>query len=667
MEIKLNKLTIENFKGVKKFVLDIAGKNATITAENGIGKTTAMDGFLWCLFGKDSSGDAKFGLRPLDGNNDPIRGLVVAIELELDIDGKTRIFRREQHENVVKKQVRGFTLKCYIDEVDYPITKFNAKIAEIVAEDSFKLLTDLDYFNDDKKFHHTKRREVLLDAAGEISTPKGFDELLAACDGREIEDYKKVLKNRIKAYTADHAQIVPRIDENQLKLDDYAENAIDVTKLEKKRHGLKNDLTALGLQRKNIIADQDARQVKIDDLNELKDSLADRERELKNDTSGVDHLIDEKAEIVAGVAGKLATLTEIEQDIKTKQTIIDGDSDALDIRMKQLDEARKAYLDKKNTPCEKVEEIDKTCPTCNQEVSTDMIEALEYNHQLEVKVRAGKRVEDLKALAKKATGLKEHVTKATSDLETLKAELLALDEGHEKANISYLDAIAYKNQRVTGIDEALANNQPPLLINDPEYKRLNAQIEAAKDVLGEAPADQLEDIETIRTKATSDLETVNESLLTADAIKKVQPRIEELKTQETELAQKIADCEKELEDIKNYYKAECILIEDAVNGKFKHVKFRLFKDLLKKGDDGEADTVPCCDALLNGVPYSDMSDGQKIFTGIDIVNVLSEHFGISVPLFIDRAETFTMDREANSQVIELHAVKGVKKLTVKTE
>jgi len=289
------------------------------------------------------------------------------------------------------------------------------------------------------------------------------------------------------------------------------------------------------------------------------------------------------------------------------------------------------------------------------------------SRQREIDSIKAKRLENLKTLADTARQLDGKLVEFDTEIKTLESETSALLADGEKAQIELEEAEAYKVQRVTGIDEALASNKPILPANDPESKGLVQQIVDANAEIGEAPADQLTEIEASHDLVRENIDDVNVKLLYADNAKKIQPRIDELKAQETYLAQKIANSEKELEDIKEYYKAECVLIESAVNDKFKHVKFRLFKNLLKKNDKGETDTVPCCDALLNGVPYSDMSDGEKIFAGIDIVNVLSEHFDVSVPLFIDRAETFTKDCEAKSLVIELHAVKGVTALEVKIQ
>jgi hypothetical protein len=59
-----------------------------------------------------------------------------------------------------------------------------------------------------------------------------------------------------------------------------------------------------------------------------------------------------------------------------------------------------------------------------------------------------------------------------------------------------------------------------------------------------------------------------------------------------------------------------------------------------------------------------MSTGQKIICGVDVINVLSEHYVVSVPLFVDHAESLTLPLEAKSQTIELYAEEGVDELQV---
>ena len=60
-----------------------------------------------------------------------------------------------------------------------------------------------------------------------------------------------------------------------------------------------------------------------------------------------------------------------------------------------------------------------------------------------------------------------------------------------------------------------------------------------------------------------------------------------------------------------------------------------------------------CDVVFDGVPYMGLNNGAKINVGIDIINTLSRHYDVTVPLFVDNAESVTRLRECSAQVIRL--------------
>ena len=67
MNIKIKKIHIENFK--KFNVFDIEFGNVTkVYGQNAVGKTSIVDAFMWCIFDKNSRGETKFQIRPLDCN-----------------------------------------------------------------------------------------------------------------------------------------------------------------------------------------------------------------------------------------------------------------------------------------------------------------------------------------------------------------------------------------------------------------------------------------------------------------------------------------------------------------------------------------------------------------------------------------------------------------------
>lgn len=113
------------------------------------------------------------------------------------------------------------------------------------------------------------------------------------------------------------------------------------------------------------------------------------------------------------------------------------------------------------------------------------------------------------------------------------------------------------------------------------------------------------------------------------------------------MAQQIANVEKEQFVIENFIKAKVDALENVVNSKFKFVKFKMFDEQINGG------LRETCEVMVNGVPYSDANTASKINAGLDIINVLSEHYQISAPIFIDNRESVTELIQCESQIINL--------------
>ena len=640
MNIKLNRLVIENFKGIKSFEVELEGGNAVIKAENGIGKTTIYDAFLWLLFGKNSEGKKDFEVRPLDGSNQPIKGLVLAVEAELDCDGTIHTFRKEHHEKVVKKQLRGYETLCTIDEVPKKVGEYQDYITELIPEDTFKLLTDLSYFN--SKLHWSDRRQVLLDIAGKIGTPEGFDELTAALNGRSVADYKKVLSEQKKRFENERDEINPRIDEIQKGLDEYAGTGTKKPKAQ--RDKIKAEIAKLDKQRTKLFATEKERQEKMDLIFELTKKRTQRESELANSTIGIKSLLDEKIKIEADVANKQQTVEGVKNDRKFQQTKLSGEKNQLDSLTTSISLAQSEYKTASEAP------TDDACYACGQKLPADKLAGAEE-----------KRVANLAKIARRGNGILVEVKACKKSIVEIEATIKELSELLAGAERGLQKVLKAKDKRTAEIDKLVEANQTIPPDSDKAWLVFDGQIKKTEAEIGEPVAEQMQTIEEQKTEKQTAVEKLNQALAQADRAKQDKTRIAELEAKEKELAQKIADIEKQLADIDQYKAVESRAIEEAVNGKFKHVTFKLFGELLNGGLE------ECCEAIFNGVPYSDMSTGQQIFVGIDIVNVLSAHYDVTVPMFIDHTESMTMPIEADTQTIKLFAKKGTKKLVVEKE
>lgn len=136
-----------------------------------------------------------------------------------------------------------------------------------------------------------------------------------------------------------------------------------------------------------------------------------------------------------------------------------------------------------------------------------------------------------------------------------------------------------------------------------------------------------------------------------------QNRIAELETRlqccagDLETAEKNLYLLTEFERLKNEY------LESRINQLFNYTRFRLFETQINNG------IRPICEASVAGIGFnSGLNTGAKINAGLDCINALSNHYGITAPVIIDNAESVTDWIDTNRQMIRLTARENVKTL-----
>ena len=53
------------------------------------------------------------------------------------------------------------------------------------------------------------------------------------------------------------------------------------------------------------------------------------------------------------------------------------------------------------------------------------------------------------------------------------------------------------------------------------------------------------------------------------------------------------------------------------------------------------------------VPYNQANTGSRMYAGLEIINTLGRYWNMSLPVFIDNAESYTSLPQIDSQVIQL--------------
>ena len=175
-----------------------------------------------------------------------------------------------------------------------------------------------------------------------------------------------------------------------------------------------------------------------------------------------------------------------------------------------------------------------------------------------------------------------------------------------------------------------------------EGKKLNAQLEQLRNQLETLQSKSNFSVERAlqAKKLQAGIRDINQQLAALKNSVKLCERLKQLSADEKRLNARIVELEGEIAHAQAKRREQMNASESSVNAQFNFVKFKLFKTLAN-GDIRET-----CEPMIDGVPYSSLSKGEKFKAACDILNALQTKFGLEMPLMIDDAESYT----ANSLV-----------------
>ena len=199
---------------------------------------------------------------------------------------------------------------------------------------------------------------------------------------------------------------------------------------------------------------------------------------------------------------------------------------------------------------------------------------------------------------------------------------------------------------------------------DDERRRLTDRIAALEAEIAELKNGTAHTRTLLTQKLTDirrEIDRVNGELAKKTVLASTEARIEELRQAERTLTGQLGDNDRMQFLCEEFVRYKVSFIEDSVNSKFRMAKFKLF-DVQVNGA-----LVDCCEATYNGVPYAAVNHGTAVNLGLDIVETLSDYYGITAPLFIDNAESVTRLLPSDTQVIRLTVSAEDKELRLEIE
>lgn len=633
--MKLTKLELLNFKGLKSFAINLNG-DVVIRGDNATGKTTVFDSVCWLLFGKDSLDRADFEIKTLDGGK-PIHKVnhEVTGTFTLDEGGTVELKRvyREKYSSPRGGDITltGHTTDYFVDGVPKKEKEYKEVVNTLIDESIFKLITNPLYFNETYSWQN--RRKLLLEMCGDIddaaviNSRDDLRRLAELLEGRTVDDHRKVVAAKKTAINKELDMIPVRIDE---AVRNKPETASDKEKLIRDIETLSAGIDEVEKQKaiiKNGFSSTE-KESKIRDINRQLD--AQKSKVLSDYHKQKQHLRGEYE----------ASLT------KLKMVEVDRDrcADRRDELNKEIErESKRIATLQSEFDAFNAQQFNKeSCPTCGQALPADKQAVLEA----EFNTNKSKKLEEWKGLIESAVKLKENYEEQqkimASKIDSLTTEASQYNDAY---NVKFKEYEAYSE---------------PNLEDDPVYADLKAQLFLLE--IDDEPGADTEELTKLDEELSSmkakkaDLET---ELNKFNLIDDINHRILELESQQQKLVAEKNALDEASFLMDEFIKAKVNMLEENINSKFKLARFKMFNVMLN------GNVEECCETTYKGVPYRSMNNAARINVGLDIINALTSYYKVNAPVFIDNAEAVTEFVPVNSQTIKLIVDESEPQLVVK--
>lgn len=689
-QVKIRRIALANFKGLRNVAVDFGDTATTISGHNGTGKTTIADAFAWLLWGKDSEGnsDTKFGIKTTDANGDFIPDLEHEVIGNFDItDTETwevtnvelrRVYVEEWRtpKGETERVLKGHRTDFFYNGVPLKTkTEYDAKVAAIIPEELFKVLTDPYYF---LTLHWKAQRELLLQIAGTIddstvaATRADFAGLLNRVTGKTMEEYKKEVSTR-------RSKIEAQLDKIPTRKDEATRNtpvAPDYAALEAEKSRIESELTQIDAATTSAA---EANRVAYEQAAKIQTQI--NEKRSQQQTALFNAI--EAARTQAYEANKTAddaarSLSQVQSEERSEAAFYNRERQRIADDINRAEQRKKGYEVQKTDLIARWNAVNEAeyqekeyttagpllCPIfghhCADPDATnrhkcDAATAAEQFRANQAKEREAFYAEQTKQLDRmdeEGQELNRLIEAQDTEIARLQKEAADLEKAHADKAAGYAakkqeyEATIATHPRISTNPVIKGEDLPAWVALQNEIDQLTAQLPQA------ATQTDTADLRKRKGELTARLDGIKQKLGLRAIIEASAARIAELDKEAATLAQEKAALQIEEDLIDDFVKDRMAEVERRVNGLFSRVRFKMYKPLV----NGEEE--PDCVAFVEGTRYQDKNHAGQINAGLDVINTLCTYHGVTAPIFVDNAESVNDFIPTKGQLIKLVVTNG---------
>ena len=637
--IVITRMDFLNFKGIRDLTVDFDSDLTSISADNGLGKTSIFDGFTWVLFGKDSKDRKNFGIKTYDETGKAIPKIPHEVTVTLLVNGEEVTLCRRYNEKWTKKRgsaeevFDGHEEERLYNGVPCSVKEYNDKIAAICTEEVFKFITNPLYFTKQKA---DVQRQMLIQMAGGVSDTEiaqgnpDFENLLAKLTGKNLEEYKREIQAKKRRIKNELDMIPSRIDERKRDMPEAEDWDAIESELASKNAQLAN------IEQQLLDASKAAKEA-----NKRRAELIRKQGDIYAAKSELKFKI--KEELLADYRRQQSARNELISKISGEERAIaalQSEIQEYDRQLASLSETRNSLLAEwKSINAEQLtfNEDEFICPTCKRRFEVDEIESRQQELSETFSRNKAQRLERNKQKGLEVKARREAIEKAKAQVEVNIASKRAWIDTQKSSSLYLNELVEPETESVIAADKRYID-----LCNQETELKNQIENETATDT-GSDTSELVEGKGTLQ----SAIDELKKMLSKKDIIKRNNERIAELETMMRKQSQEVAELEGIEFTIASFSKARTEAVERKINGMFHIVRFKMFDTQINGGE------VETCEATVNGVPFSDLNDAGRINAGLDIINAICGSNGVYAPIFIDNAESVNELLPTQSQKIRL--------------
>lgn len=659
-KVTIKQLQLTNFKGIRSLTINFYPEQTIIAGDNATGKTTIFDAFTWCLFGKDSQDRTAFGIKTVDKEGKTIERIEHEVTAIIDVGGWEHTFTRILTEDwgsikgEAQTKLKGNTTHYLIDGIEIKAKDYADRIAGIIDEQLFKLITNPSYF---PSLPWQTQRNTLITIAGNVTYQdiakgnKDFETILREMSGKEMAEFKEAIAYRIKkvkeeldkcpieinaiesvtpeapdfaALEAEAKKINFQIEQIDKAQADAAEAARQRYEEQRKKQ---DEIYKLQNERDRIIHEATR------EHNKLQEEKNEERRKLLTKKESIEREIEFNARELNQKIDHINSKIEL-----SKQRIAEKDRILADLREKWKEENAKEYVDS---------DQGLICPVyniiCKDDTATAKFAEGKGKEREAFNLSKSKKLDEIN---ERGRMIKEEKAEEEKHLKELEKEL---EEKEKEAKVTREEAILNKQQIEEQINSLPEQKNEPLDVNTlPEVIAIDEKIISLKaEIVPETEDTSRDELAAKKRELENQRREIEKQLNVRETIKTNKAKIEAIIAREKVLAQQKADLDRQEYTADQLQMKFMNEIERRVNSLFKLVNFKMYEKQINGGD------APTCVATMGGVKYSDLNGAARINAGLDIINTLCNFHQVTAPIFVDNAESINEIIPTQSQIIKL--------------